>query len=119
MASIVEMAESRGGVDEEISASLIEICEAIKSGGGSAAISAAIGGLSLAPVIQNRIEVSPTPIQVEVSPTPIRVEVKVPPQPAPNIVFNAPDTMAGASWEVRLPGQFGQPDRVAQIKRLR
>lgn len=45
------------------------------------------------------------------------ITVMVPPQePLPAPVLNLPD-MKGATWEIRLPGAYGAPDRVAIVKR--
>lgn len=45
------------------------------------------------------------------------VTVVVPPQePLPAPIFQLPD-MKGATWEIRMPGAYGGPDRVAILKR--
>lgn len=106
LAELVEFAAHKKDAQEEVSSTLVDICEALKSGASTDALAKAIQGIRISPTIN-------------VSPTPVTVEVKVPQQAAPNIVINAPDITLGASWEIRIPGRLGEQDRVAKIKRLK
>lgn len=73
---------------------------------GVADHAAAVGGkaLDLGPLIQAIQSLKPS------------VTVVVPQQELPAPIFQLPD-MKGATWEIRLPGAYGAPDRVAILKR--
>jgi len=124
------------GLLSSIESSLADIVDNIERAGGAAAIEKIAEGLqrmklpdvSFNPTIERpQVNVSATSPAVNVTnkvePTPVQVnfEAVMPPMPdmpAPIIhVLERADIM-GATWEIRIPGQYGGADRVMTLKRI-
>lgn len=63
-----------------------------------------------------QINVHPTPVTI--APAQVTLEAVIPPAATP-VVHIMPSTEAGATWEVRIPGQYGAPGRVMTIVRTK
>ena len=132
-----ERLDSFKGLLSSIESSLADVLANMERGGGAAAIEAmskAIGGLrmpdvnysppALAPVFNVPPAEVPTlpPITLSadsvaalasaMSGLAVSVEAVMPQGQAPTTVFNAPRI---AKWDVRIPGQYGAPDRTMTL----
>jgi hypothetical protein len=132
-----ERLDSFTGLLSSVESMLTDLVENIEQGGGAAAIQAiaeAMRSIKMAAPdvsVNPQINVSPTPIDVHVpqqappavnvnvEPTPVTVEAVMPAMPAipAPIIHMIEREQKGAVWEIRLPGQFGAPDRVMTITR--
>lgn len=113
LADLVDNAERTGGA-----AAIKQIAEALKQ------VSVSFNPTIERPVINVPQQAAPNVnVTNKVEPTPVQVnfEATMPPMPdmpAPIIhVMEKPETM-GATWEIRIPGQYGGADRVMTLKRI-
>lgn len=106
LADMVVAVQAQMGPAEEISATLVEMLQAMrdrKPGVDTAALLAALKSLRItAPEVKVINDVHPTPIQNIV-------------QPAAVHFMPAPADKSESVWEIRIPGQYGAPDRVMTI----
>ena len=109
LADMVVAIQERMGPTEEISATLVEMLQAMrdrKPDVDTAALLAALKSMRItAPDVKIVNDVHPTPIQNIVQPAEVHVQV-------------IPAESKGGIWEVTVPGRYGAPDRVMTIKRI-
>lgn len=120
------------GLLSSIESSLADVVDNVEKGGGAAAIKAMADALKTLTIAapEVHVNVNPTPVpvtvnvpeqkapsvNVNVSPTPVTFEAVMPAAAAPVIHLIKEDPKP-AKWEIRLPGQYGAPDRVMTITR--
>jgi len=97
----------------EMSTALADLVAAIEGKTTDLApLVAAVRELAKAAPPNVQVDVAQAKIDVKVEPTPVTVQV----MPAPIQIMPAPERpQESAQWEIRIPGQFGAPDRVMQI----
>lgn len=113
-----------------IESSLADVVDNIERGGGAAAIEAMAEALKALKLPEASVNLPPMQVDVhvpeqkapvvnvQVQPTPVTVEAVLPAQPAPIVHVTTPD-QTGATWEIRMPGMYGAPDRTMTITRKR
>lgn len=109
LADVVEAMKekSEAGAMEEISATLVDMKEIIEAATKSKSYDGMVAAIKA-------IRIQST---VNVSPTPITVEAVLPPSPAPIVHFLPDPSAKGATWEVTVPGRYGEGNRTMIIKR--
>lgn len=115
----VSSAKPSQGIEQMLSAiesTMAEIADGMSGERMAKAIEALGAAIERsAPTINIPKQATPA-VTVNVNPTPITVEAVMPRQAAPVVNFTPPD-MKNATWEVRIPGQYGANDRVMTITR--
>lgn len=126
-ATVSEIRKSLKAANDAANFRLAELAQNLEDSGAAAAIdklteaiaaqTKAIEALSspgvnfTAPATTVNVPQQAAPV-INIEPTPITVECTMPQGPAPTAVFNAPRI---ASWEMRMKGSYGGPDRVIQM----
>lgn len=113
LADVVEAMKdkSEAGAMEEISATLVDMKEVIEAATKSKSYDGMVAAIKA-------IRIQSSAVTVNVSPTPITVEAVLPPSPAPIVHFLPDPSAKGATWEVTVPGRYGEGNRTMIIKRI-
>lgn len=107
LADLVEFAKEGRAPMDEIASSMADLVATLEKRKEQSldALVAAVQALRIeAPVVN--VNVSPTPFQNIIQPAQVKVEL----MPADN---------KGATWEITLPGRYGEPARTVTIKRTK
>lgn len=109
IADMAETIKAGQGTHDEIAATLADMAAALESRKALPIndLVAAVKALRITPAVNvtNEITVPPAVVNNLVQPTEIR--------------FLPDPTSSGATWEVTLPGRYGESDRVMTIKRMK
>lgn len=110
LADVVEAMKdkSEAGAMEEISSTLVDMKEVIEAATQNKSYDGMVAAIKA-------IRIQST---VNVNPTPITVEAVLPPSPAPIVHFLPDPSAKGATWEVTVPGRYGEGNRTMIIKRI-